>query len=58
MLGELLVAARRGLSELFRVQRAALDGRVPDTWLADLPQGRAKNPRRTSASRPASSRRA
>ena len=58
MLGELLVAARRGLSELFRVHRAALDGRVPHTWLADLPQGRAKNPRRTSASRPASSRRA
>lgn len=58
MLGELLAAARRGLSELFRVQRAALEGRVPDAWLPDLPQARAKNPRRTSASRPGSSRRA
>ena len=51
MLGELLAAARRGLSELFRVQRAALEGRVPDAWLPDLPQARAKNPRKTSASR-------
>jgi ribonuclease PH len=58
MLGELLAAARRGLSELFRVQCAALEGRVPDTWLPDLPQARAKNPRKTSASRAGSSRRA
>ena len=58
MLGELLAAARRGLSELFRVQCAALEGRVPDAWLPDLPQARAKNPRKTSASRPGSSRRA
>ena len=58
MLGELLAAARRGLSELFRVQCAALEGRVPDAWLPDLPQARAKNPRKTSASRAGSSIRA
>jgi ribonuclease PH len=57
-LGELLAAARRGLSELFRVQCAALEGRVPDEWLPGLPQARVKNPRRTSASRAGSSRRA
>ena len=51
-------AARRGLSELFRVQCAALEGRVPDAWLPDLPQARAKNPRKTSASRAGSSIRA
>jgi ribonuclease PH len=56
LLGELLAAGRRGLAELFRAQRTALEGRVPDGWLAELPQGRAKNPRRTSASRTASSR--
>jgi ribonuclease PH len=56
LLGELLMAGRRGLGELFRTQRAALEGRVPDSWLAELPQGRAKNLRRTSARRVGSSR--
>ncbi len=58
MLGELLLAARRGLSELFRVQCAALEGRVPDSWLPELPQARVKNPRRTSASRSGASSKA
>ncbi len=49
MLAAILAAARRGLSELFRVQRAALEGRVPDAWLPELPQARAKNLRKTSA---------
>jgi ribonuclease PH len=49
MLAAILAAARRGLSELFRVQRAALEGRVPDAWLPDLPQARVKNSRRASA---------
>lgn len=55
LLAELLAAARRGLAELFRVQRAALEGRVPDAWLPDLPQARVKNLRRTSARSAASS---
>jgi len=58
MLAAILAAARRGLSELFRVQRAALEGRVPDAWLPDLPQARAKNARRTSAKASGSSSRA
>jgi ribonuclease PH len=57
-LGALLAAARRGLDEIFRIQRAALEGRVPDAWLAELPQARAKNARKASASRSGSSRRA
>jgi ribonuclease PH len=56
LLGEMLAAGRHGLAELFRAQRSALEGRVPDAWLPDLPQGRAKNVRRTSAIRAGSSR--
>ena len=56
LLGELLAAGRRGLAELFRAQRTALEGRVPDAWLPDLPQGRAKNLRIASARRAGSSR--
>ena len=58
MLAAILAAARRGLSELFRVQRAALEGRVPDAWLPDLPQARVKNLRKTSARSSGSSIRA
>jgi len=58
MLAAILAAARRGLSELFRVQRAALEGRVPDAWLPDLPQARVKNLRKTSARSSGSSSRA
>lgn len=56
LLGELLAAGRRGLAELFRAQRTALEGRVPDAWLPELPQGRAKNFRIASARRAGSSR--
>jgi ribonuclease PH len=58
MLAAILATARRGLSELFRVQRAALEGRVPDAWLPDLPQARVKNLRKTSARSSGSSSRA
>ncbi len=36
----MLAAGKRGLSELFAVQRAALMGRVPDEWLLRLPGSR------------------
>ena len=52
----LLAAGRRGLVELFHLQRWALEGRVPNGWLPELPaQARAKNARSASARRGASS---
>ena len=53
-LRELIAAARGGLKELFLAQRAALEGRLPDEWLAAV-QLPSRKSRSTSAKRRGSS---